>query len=161
MEDVNIIELEVRLLLLKYGLKRVLQTLASIRNFEPVNIEQLINEASYQKSQKSRIKHTTIEEILKTIDFPNSEVKPLVYKLGNKFENKIFLPQLKDVRMFLEKNSVAPKSIKSRISAAKKVFELLSMMSVTQLNELLESSVVGQSDLSVISDQIVRRSPRK
>lgn len=155
MNDQNLIDIEVRLLILKYGLNRIIQALAHVKNLEPEKIEQLIQELEQRKAQKARLKKITFEEIALRIATTNPEIGPQIIQLSKKYENKVFLPQMNDVRSFLNKNGIEPKSMKSRPEAAKIVFNALSRMPVEELNKLIELSAEGQSDLSIIADQII------
>lgn len=156
----NILELEVRLLILKYGYKRVIEALARVRNENPEKIEELINEIEQKKLKKTKPNKISVEEISYKVASEHPDKAPQIQQLAIKFDNKIFLPQLKDVRRFLEKQGTLPKPIKTRQAGAKQVFDVLGRLSVNELDELIGSATNDQSDFSILADQIIGEKPK-
>jgi len=134
----DFLEIELRLLIQKYGYNSILRTLAFIKESSLEQIETLLfrieqrGNRSKTKKQKSDIE--VAEETIK--DSANYEV---LKQLALGYHNKRFLPQLKDVKRFLSQSGIDIGNIKSRVLATKKVFELLKGFGLRELEELIPS----------------------
>lgn len=154
----NILELEISLLLIKYEYKQVIKVLASLQNVKEEDLKQLIQETKEKKATKAaKPKRSQINfgEIIFQITEQYPAKKFRIDQLAVRFENKIFLPELKDVRRFLERKSSKSIFLKSRLGGAKRVFDELGKLTLKELDELIDSDNGKKSDLSILSDQII------
>jgi hypothetical protein len=90
----------------------------------------------------------------------NKKVEPETNenKKVERYENKSFLPQLKDVQRFLERSRVGPKSLKSRRDALKHVLAALSRLPAEELDRLARLSTGGSdSDYAHLAREIMGR----
>lgn len=151
----DFLEIELRLLIQKYGYSSILRKLAVIKESSLEQIETLLCEIeqrgnrSKTKKQKSDIE--VAEETIK--GSANYEV---LKQLALSYHNKRFLPQLKDVKRFLSQSGVDISNIKSRVLATKKVFELLKGFGRKELEELNPSyERNGETAFSALAKEII------
>ena len=158
----NILNIEIRLLIEKYGYKTVLSSLSEIKNTSLEEIESLMVSLESKKTsgRKQARKKTELELAEKTIS--GSENSELLIELGKRFQNKTFLPQLKDVKRMFERSRIDSSNIKSRHSSTVKLFELLKRMSKHELEALLsEVQDNSESAFSALSKEIIGGQPNK
>lgn len=156
----DLLEIEINLLLLKYSKQAIIKALAKgldtheeILNLDIKN--QLEKLKLTQPARPKKVKTFEIEEIIK--DHP--EKKELLLKLNNRYENKTFLPELRDIKRFFDKHHRSTSTIKSRASAQAATFRMLAALDKAELKRLLDAPSISQSDsaLGLISDQILGR----
>ncbi len=160
MQSEIILGIEVRLLIVKYGYARVIETLAAVRGVPEEEILELIEKVELGKKEKAKKRketETNVEEIVEKVALEHPEKSSQIKELAVQFNNKRFLPELKDVRRFLDKQSVKPVNIKSRVVAAKQIFRILGTLSSQELSELIKMDRT-ESDFSILSDQIIGKS---
>lgn len=150
------LEIEVELLILKYGYAKVLSAIASRDNITLEVLEKKISDLKNKKSQKPRRKEVSVEEIVAKIISENPHIKDEIQLLLARFVNKTFLPELKDVRRFIEKQSNRKVNIKSRDSGAKHVFDIIKSMPKNEIMQVIDLNPIGESDYSLLSEQIIR-----
>ena len=116
------------------------------------DIEKL--EPKFSKKPKGSLSQDTIELLVAQ----NPEKADTLRSLDVRFSNKTFLPELRDVRRFLENHSVPSKSVKSRVDARPKLFRVLASLDSSELSSLSEQmDSGGYSSLGIISDHILGR----
>ncbi len=159
MKQTEILQAHLSLLILQYGEKMILESLAILRKQTVDEMESLLNDIyktgySQSKETHKQAKSRLSSEQLLLFD---PEKTDLLKSLKSKFENRIFLPELKDVRRFLENHGEPARNIKTRNVALNKVLKILISLSIADLEKLqvTENSVV--SGLGIISDQILGR----
>lgn len=156
MTDKELLTIEVRVLLMKYGYKKLIQALSEVKSDSIEKIGEDLRKLELLKRNKSKPHTRSIDDIVSKIINDNPEKADQLCKLAARYENKTFLSQLKDVRQFLERNSVNPKTPKSRHFAASQVFRTLASLDISQLEEYLVTSGTGTDNvLSILSDQIM------
>ena len=150
------LHIEVRLLIQQYGERAVIQSLAEIKKTSIEEITALIVALESKKKQTSGSEKTKndMETILKQITkHDNSE---LLIKLFNRFQNRTFLPQLKDVKRFLERLGMNVANLKSRTSSTKKLFDQLKVLRKEDLESISEDATSdGESTFSALADEII------
>src|ERR1700757_3703107 len=94
-------ELEIRLLLLRHGRRKILETLAQLGN---QTVEDIERELSFTENRpkKKRVQPGAFE-IVTTESQKRPEVAEQLKHLAALFEARTFLPQLRDVQRFLER----------------------------------------------------------
>lgn len=156
MTDKGILSIEVRVLLVKYGYRKLIQALSEVKSDSIEKIEEDIRKLELSKRNKSKPHAEPIDDIVSKIINNNLEKADQLRKLAASYENRTFLPRLRDVRQFLERNSVNPRILKSRPSAVSQVFRTLASLDISQLEEYLVASGTGTDNaLSILSDQIM------
>ena len=151
----ELLEIEVRLLIYKYGYGSVLSTLAIIKESTTIEIESLLSAIEQRGKLHSTKKQKSDFDITEEIIKDSSHYEELK-KLALNYHNKIFLPQLKDAKKFLERSGINVGKIKSRKLATKKVFQLLREFDLIKLKEILNSHEGNkESAFSALSREII------
>jgi len=155
MVDKDLLAIEVRLLLVKYGYVQLTQALATIKDSSVEKIEDDIRKLESSRS-KSKTHTRSINDIITKLIADNPIKAKELKALAIMYNNRSFLPQLRDVKQFLAKYSSDRGVSNSRASAASQVFLTLSALSISQLQEYLTTSETdNSSDLAIFSDQIL------
>lgn len=158
------LELELRLMIVRHGRSRVLSVLARLGEQSVEELERDIaalaeRKAAGKKPQKGRPAADLIEEA--TRDCPGN--KALVTTLVVRFENRSFLPQLRDVMRFLERVGVPHGKLRSRAAGLPKVVAALAQRPEAELRQLAASSPSdSDSDFLMLAREIMAggRPPR-
>jgi hypothetical protein len=153
----NYLEIDIKLLVLKYGYGPVLKGLAMATDTSLEEIEAMIRRIAEKKSPKARTlqRKTAIETAEKIISSsPNYE---LLHELALRYQDKTFLPQLRDAKRFLERHGIM-REVKKRSLAVGPVFEVLATQSQQELKELLaDLHPAGTSTFSQLANEIIGR----
>ncbi|UOK37216.1 hypothetical protein MJP36_22355 [Pseudomonas palleroniana] len=159
MTPTEMLDLEVSLLLLKYGKQRVLQSVARREGVPDIVIERelklgLFSKVSSDKRRAAPSKPFSIDSIVTD----NSEKSLILRDLNAKFENRRFLPEFKDVKRFYERYGGRSALLKSRAASQTGLFKMLSNFELSELKKLtVEPPAQNEfSDLGLISDEILR-----
>lgn len=160
MRPEELLDYEIALLLAKHGENRVLGTLAAKLKLSPEQLErklaELNNRGTPTKSTRKPIDATAAVE---SIAAEQPEKASHLRLLLDRFQNKTFLPELKDVRRFFDLHSAGLGSVKSRAEAVPRLFKLLGSLDESELAGLSEGErPEDRSSLGIISDAIMRRS---
>ena len=155
MQSEKILDIEIQLLIIKYGYNKVYEALTAKRDISINSIEQQLNQLEKPSQKKSKSKPLTVEKITAKFITESPHISTQLHELSLRFQNKTFLPQLKDVRRFIEKKLNKPVVLKDRITSTKQLFELLREMPKHELEELLESTNTDQTDFALLSSQII------
>jgi hypothetical protein len=153
----KLLEIDVRLLLLRHGRKGVLEALARLegRTIEDLDRELL---AAEQKPKKKR-QQPDIEDVVAAECQKRPE--PL-RSLAAAFERRVFLPQLRDVQRFLERLGVSSPKLKSRAAAMPILIRVLSKMGPDELNRLaVTDKPTSDSDFSLLARAIMGAPAKK
>jgi len=159
MKNNSILRGHIALLLLEYGKNSVLRSLAELIEQEPYDLEKILD--NINKVKTTQTKQTPVAKSFISINSvleKHPEKASLVRSLMDRYDNRTLLPELKDVRRFLEKHSQTPKSLKSRVDAAPKIIRVLIELPLQELEAMLSNPPNKEfSDLGIISDQILSR----
>lgn len=110
-------------------------------------------------------KHTLPTSVPREFDFDSlleesPARKQRLSKLHDLFQQRAFLPELKDVRRFLERHVDEPPMPRSRERGRKIVFELLATISEDRFNRIYDEALMragGKGDLAIVADAILKR----
>lgn len=152
----ELLQIEVDLLLLKYGEDAVIKAISETGAKTENEIYEKISGLKEKKSKtpKSSRQQKQPLDIAKEIVTGSSNESQLI-KLAILYQNKQFLPQLKDVKRLLGRFNIN-KNIKSRNEATRIVFESLSRYSLDELNNLTaDSNTNGQSSFAKLAEHIM------
>lgn len=157
----DLLTIEVRMLILKYGYRRIVQALASISNDSEERIEEDIRKLELSKMKSPKPRSKSVDDIAKKVIQSNPHKAEQLRVLTSKYNNKTFLPHLRDATRFLERYSSNPRTFKSRKDATTHVFSILASLDIVQLTELIEDTKSNeQSALSILADQIIGNKPK-
>ena len=156
----QILQLELRLLMLRYSRRKILEGLAALgeQTLEAIEAElTAVHEATTRKKSKARPKPQLSEVITQECQ-GRPEIAKVVQLLATRFENRTFLPQLKDVQRFLDRFGAASRGrLKSRSTAVGKIIHVLAQMHLDELTRLAEPAPANDSDYAVLARQIMGR----
>lgn len=161
MKNDRLLDLDVRLLLLRYGRRRLLSALAKIIEQSPEQLElqlQALLETPTMKPTKAP-SPSAIE--VATSEFcDRAEIRELLRHLAISFENRTFLPNLRDVRQFLERHGGSSQKFRSRAAAGPVLVRVLSKLPPDELARLAErNESSGDSDYELLSRAIMGKPP--
>jgi hypothetical protein len=130
----QLLEIDVRLLLLRYGRQKVLQALARFGNQSLEELEQQLLRAEQRRTVK-RPRPSIIEMVATECRERPDIIQPMK-ALVSRFQNRTFLPQLRDVQRFLDRAHTSQGKVKSRTTAAPTLIRTLATLPRTDLLRL-------------------------
>ena len=149
------VDLEVRLLVLKYGYNRVIRALSKAKGVSEHDIQTALLDTEKKKTKKRNARKKSVSEIAEKFVQKVPEKAVQLRELVGRFENGTFLPRIRDVRHFLIPFGIDPKSIKSRNGSAPKVFEELSKLPSNELEEFIALPPISESTFSKLAYEIL------
>lgn len=162
----QLLDLELRLLVARHGRRRIISALAKLGDQTLEDVERELNLALERKAQRSKPKDRPTSELIAEACRDRPAVQELVTTLVNRFENRTFLPQLRDVVRFLDRTGTTHGKLKSRRASTAKLIAALSTRSPDELRQLESSpSAEGDSDFAILAREIMaggrpRRPPK-
>jgi hypothetical protein len=149
------LNMEIRLLLLRYGRRRILEALATVSEQPVEAVEAEIRRLEETKRVKSR-KDKSSSELIEAASEDRPEIKSILSTLVTSYENRVFLPQLREVERFLNHAGVKHGKLKSRNAALPKVVQALTGFSVPDLQQLLKrSEAPEQSPYALLANELM------
>lgn len=156
MSQNTILNLQVRLLIAQYGKRQVLQSFADNEGVSPEEIEHEIELIEVNAKRKKQRPKKSLAERLQDVHLSDPVAKLALDKLAHRYDAKEFLPDLRNVKRYLESQGVPTEKLRSRLDALPKVINVLASQPVDQLQKLLEESLTSRrGDLGMITDQIL------
>ena len=155
-----LLDLELRVLVARYGHKRVSDTLSRIGEVDPSALASMAAtlEATEKKNparKRSPRVVKSVDELICDLDPGAPAVRELLRKLGHAYESKTFLPALRQVRHFLEGRGGDGLKLRSRRDALPAILSALSRLPVEELRLIDTERLDTRSDLGIIADQIL------
>lgn len=131
MSNDEIVELELNLLLIKYGEKKVIKHLAKMSGLSPVELETNLQKVHQIKKKSSSKKRNRASNAMEEIINQNPQKSQVLNLLYSRFQSKSFLPSLSDIRRLFNRYSSEPENLKSRNNSAPKIFKLLVLSNIS------------------------------
>jgi hypothetical protein len=151
----DLLNIELRLLLLRHGRRNVLKALATITDQTPEQIETELALAEKRKASGKRNTISTVE-LVGQLSREKPESADMLRTLATRFENRTFLPHLRDVQRFFDRTGYSHGRLRSRREAARQVLRMLSQLGVEELKRLVASpEAQGDSDYALLARQIM------
>lgn len=153
----DLVRIKLRLLLLQHGRREVVQALAALGEQTVEDVEAELRKLEQKKASRTRRVVSAVDALGDVHrDIPETD-EPL-RRLAIRFDNRSFLPQLRDVQLFLERFNSAKRKVKSRRDAAQQVVSALSRLTADELSQLLRlPEGEKDSDYADLARQIMRR----
>jgi hypothetical protein len=151
------IDIDLRLLTLRHGRQEVLAALARLVEQTPEQIEQQLR-ALREKSAVSRKREAkqSLVEIAALESRDRTEIAEPLRALAVAFENRSFLPNLRDVERFFHRAGESSHKLKSRVLAGPMVIRALSKLPKEELADLaLRGASGNESDYALLSRAIM------
>ena len=154
--DKTLLSLELRLLVARHGKAQVTKALSTIGDVDLAAVNDDIKGYERKRTPKGtrRGRRKSIEEMMREAN-PRPAARGLVEKLARAYDERDFLPELRDVRRFLESRGVSVSTLRSRSDALPTVLRVLAQQDLDELTALDKGRGGGGSDLGVITDQIL------
>jgi len=152
----ELLQIEVELILLKYGEAAVLKALSTATGATEEQIKEKIKAIQEKMSKPSKAPRSKKQpvDVAREIVADSANENDLL-KLAALYQGKQFLPQLKDVKRFLGRFDIT-KDVKSRNDATKLVFESLKECSKLELKEFVSDiDSGGESSFAKLADHIM------
>lgn len=148
------LELELRFLLLRYGKRKVLATLAKLGDQTTEELQVILGELA--KKPKTKRKQKSLSELVEKECKDKPEILGVVKALATRFENKQFLPQLKDVQRFLEQVGNFRGKARARTTAAPKVIKVLAGLSKDELDQFADYGIgPDDNDFAILAQALM------
>ncbi len=152
----EILEIEICLLVLKYGIDEVLKALALVQDVSVEELKVSIKRLEERKLAKPKRSFISAVEVVSNMKINGSEKAALLRSLALRFDNKTFLPVLRDVRTLLDRFHVETRSIKSRQESVRKLFDHLASLPMSDLKNVDEDNPAEQDSVfSELAGEII------
>ncbi len=153
----EILELELKLFLIKYGEKKILTSLAKLIGISPSELENKVQKVHQVGKKTVKEKGNRLSRVIEEIIEQHPQKARLLRKLYDQFQDRSFLPETHDIKRLLHRYELKSDGLKSRDSSAPKVFKLLASLEENELEELVQLHKNSNfSSLGIISDEIMR-----
>ncbi|GKV95864.1 hypothetical protein H2Y56_14890 [Pectobacterium aroidearum] len=148
---------QLTLLLAQYGNKKIIAELKKILKLSEKEMESLLISLD-EIEQPRRARPNEKTNIQSNYLNESSNRAKLLKEINDSYTLKKFLPELKDVKHFLESNSSAIEKIRSRSDAQISVLKALSSLDDSELEFIVENMRSREkSSLGIISDEILKK----
>jgi hypothetical protein len=149
------LKLEMRLVLLRYGRRAIVEALADMGEQTPEDIERELAAAQEKKTSRRSVPKLPVDLIADACrDRP--EIAEILRTFVTRFENRSFLPKLRDIERFLDRVGFPHGRMKSRRAAVGHVIKALSQINADELRRLAAlPSPQGESDYALLAREIM------
>lgn len=155
----RLLEVDVSLLVLRYGRPKVVRMLARLDGGTQDQLERELDALREGPAARRRSRPRepwSLAEIAAQVSGDEPRVAEPLRVIAFNFENGTFLPHLRDVRRFLERFPGSPQTLKSRKSAGPALIRAVAKLPTEELCALAGRSGVHQeSDYSILSRAIM------
>ena len=156
-EDETLLDLELRLLIARHGRTRVSEALSAIGDVDVGGINTGIKayEHKAERNRAHRRPRKTMAEMVRDAHPKSFEARSLLEELGRAYDSKEFLPELREVKRFLESRGSSATTFRSRADALPTVLRVLALCALDELQALHNKRRDRGSDLGIITEQIL------
>jgi hypothetical protein len=153
----ELLDIDVRLLVLRYGREKVLVALSRLVEQTPVELEQHLQTLGNKVSAgRKKAPNPSLVEVAASECRDHTEILEPLRVLAVAFENQSFLPNLRDVQRFLDRVGALPQKFNSRAIAGPAVIRALSKLRKDELTSLASRDASGgESDYALLSRAIM------
>lgn len=152
----QILALELRFLILRYSRRGVIAALAKLGDQTAEEVERELSAALDRKARRNtKPKERSVSDLIADACRDRPEISEIVGTLVSQFENRTFLPQLRDVVRFLDRTGVAHRKLKSRRLGLPIIVRALARLDAEDLQRLAASPEEGESDLALLAREIM------
>jgi hypothetical protein len=153
----ELLDIDVRLLVLRYGREKVLAALSRLVEQTPAELERHLQILGRKMTATRRkAPRAPLVEVASSECRDRTEIMEPLRALAAAFENRSFLPNLRDVRRFLDRAGAPSKKLKSRAVAGPVVIRVLSKLPTNELTNLASRDASGgESDYALLSRAIM------
>ena len=156
--DKALLGLELRLLIARHGKPRVSEVLSSIEEFDLATLDSEVKAYEEGRSRRRRAQprpRKSVDEMIRQANPENPDAEPLIRRLALAYEDKRFLPGLREVKRFLEFRQISADRFRSRADALPVVIKVLAKADPHELAAFDEKREARGGDLGIIAAQIL------
>lgn len=159
MTSKDFLRLHLTLLLSQHGEQSVLESLAPLLGSSADELRlRLADVQSVSRARSRSVSGSEKPEPIEALLAAHPEKAQVVLELRSRFEARTFLPEMKDVRRFLDRHGQPRSSLKKRDAGFAQVAQQLVKLPLADLQAMLAMPAdTGFSSLGVIADQILGR----
>lgn len=152
----KLLKIDVALLILRYGRSSVLEAFANTENTTADELQQRLAAAAL-KRKKQKPAPPSIMDVVATEVSKREEIGEPLRTLAIDFQNRTFLPHLRDVQRFLDRMNARHGKLKSRTAAAPLLIRALAKLSREDLVRLTarEFSEGRDTDFALLARAIM------
>ncbi len=137
----DLVMLEVRLLLARYGLRAVIQALAKVREQGPEELEAELERLETKKAERKEKPQKTPENLFARLPAQSPEQASLIRELVGLYEQKRFLPNLRMAEDFVARRTGQRPKFKSRRAALPTLLGVIAAIPSEELRGVREEWV--------------------
>ena len=163
--NTHYLDLHLRVLTAQYGKKQVSEALSAIGDVDTGTVRNAIHDmageaavrpkkADVAKKARRRPRKSAAD-VVREAELDDPEAKGVVERLACAYEDKRFLPGLRDVREFLESKFVPSAKLRSRPAALPAVVNVLSKCSLDELHSLDRTAMNRGGEMGIIADYLL------
>lgn len=153
----ELVDIEIAILILRYGRSRVLRAIAGLQEQSVEEIEQRVQALARKAEKPKRSKPSLIGLAeIQVAERPGSG--DLLRLLVTRFESRTFLPQLRDVERFLEKIGAPHRKLRSRAAAGPLLVHALGRLSPDELAKLASEDTSDGGEYEMLAHAIMASS---
>jgi hypothetical protein len=151
------LKLQVRLLVVEFGRRPVLEAFAAASEAPPDQIQDELSRREANNRSKALKQPKSIDAIIAGIPMTTDSQRQAIASLGRLYESRQFLPNLRDAEEFLRRSGALLKKQKSRKDALPLVLKALSGIAQSELDSILADATrsPGQSDYAILAKQLM------
>ena len=152
----GLISFDISILIIRYGKSAVLRELSDQLGLSESDLEMKLHIIHQKKhvEKKKKAAEFSLENQLTS----DPEKDKALRKLKARFDNRTFLPELRDIKRLLDRRGISSRTLKSRATSQKILFSALAKEDIKSLTRLLEepTSNGSFSSLGIISEEILK-----
>lgn len=158
MSSARFLDYEVALLLAKYGRAALLDALGKKLHLTPEQLDSILRAPINEKPASRSRKKSSPVDLVAELAHGHPEKAHLLRSLYGRFQNRTFLPEMRDVRRFFDQRARSLGASKSRAETLPRLLRLLAELDKSELDALCQAQPESAySSLGIISDEILRR----
>ena len=153
--NLQLLDIDVQLLILRYGRPKVLQALARLGKQTVEDLEHQLRAAA--QKPKAKRPNPPATDLLASVCQERPEITEFLRELAVRFDNRTVLPHLRDVQRFLDRIDPPPRKLKSRAAAAPLLMRALAKLTPEELSRLFfTDESADESDYSLLVRAIMK-----
>ena len=158
-QDKDLLGLELRLLIARYGKAKINEVLSSMEDIGLATLDADVRayEGRTRRNKARPRSRKSIDEMIQEANPENPDAEHLIRKLAFAYKDRQFLPDLREVKRFLEFRRTSAVKFDSRADALPAVIRVLAQTEPDELATLVERKATRGSDLGIIANQILGR----
>jgi len=152
----ELLDIDVRLLVLRYGRQKVLTALSRLVEQTPAELEKLLQTSGHKTAVgRKKAPSQSLIEVAAWECRQRAEITETLRALAVAFENRSFLPNLRDAQRFLDRIGASSQKLRSRAVAGPIVIRALSKLPNDELASIAARDASVESDYALLSRAIM------